>query len=177
MLAFMERFRCLSCSGGGLSVLAWTERKSGNLTNVWTKGRIERKRGEPSLANTAFHFVLCSGVLKYIGLLLMWKLYHGLHSQLHNISVARLLLFTDKYYQECLLCMFFNPLMQSGSWRKRRSASSPWTMGKCSLGCSGKTIACLIQIYVIERSTVFGDVDTGSHNQCFSEALWLYGII
>lgn len=37
-----------------------------------------------------------SGALKYIGLLLMWKFYHGLHSQLHNISVARLLLFTDK---------------------------------------------------------------------------------
>ena len=73
--------------------------------------------------------------------------------------------------------MFFNPLMQFGSWRKRRSASSPQTMGKCSLDDSGKTIACLIQICVVERSTVFGDVDAGSRNQCFPEALWLYGII
>jgi len=50
-------------------------------------------------------------------------------------------------------------------------------MGKCSLDCSGKTTAHLIEICVIEKSAVFEDVDTGSHNQWFPEALWLDGII
>lgn len=70
----------------------------------------------------------------------------------------------------------FNPLMWFGSWRER-SASSPQTIGKCSLDCSGKTITNLIQICVTERPTVFGDVDTGSCNECLPEALRLYGVI
>lgn len=71
----------------------------------------------------------------------------------------------------------FNPIMQFGIWRERRSSSSPQTMGEFSFECSGKKIACLIQRCVIEKSPGFGDVDTGNHNQLFPEALWLHGII
>lgn len=61
--------------------------------------------------------------------------------------------------------MVFDPLISFGSWRKRRSASSPQTVGKRSVGCSGKTVACLTEICVIERSAV-GAVTSGSLRVC-----------
>lgn len=60
---------------------------------------------------------------------------------------------------------------------EKEGQPAPHRLWANSPECSGKTIACLIQNFVIEKSPGFGDVDTGNHNQWFPEALWLHGII
>lgn len=72
-------------------MLKWAE---GNIRLDYggNKRKNDKKHETTKIADKAFHFFFCGSEayepFHIIGLLLIWRIYHGLHSQLRNIFVV-----------------------------------------------------------------------------------------